>query len=74
MTTFDFAVWAPLPESVELWIRPVGSAGPGDESRVADSDEEAKLLSTSIQQAFVDSAATIRSRLIVTPSRMRSPV
>ena len=41
MTTFDFAVWAPLPESVELRIRPVGSAGPGDESRIPmERDEE----------------------------------
>jgi maltooligosyltrehalose trehalohydrolase len=41
VTTFDFAVWAPLPESVELWTRPVGSDGPGEVSRVPmERDEE----------------------------------
>ena len=41
MTTFDFAVWAPLPESVELRIRPVGSDGPGEPSRIPmERDEE----------------------------------
>ncbi|SDT28746.1 maltooligosyl trehalose hydrolase [Friedmanniella luteola] len=41
MTTFDFAVWAPLPESVELRIRPVGSEGPGEQSRIPmERDEE----------------------------------
>ena len=42
MTTFDFAVWAPTPESVELAIRPVGSGnGSTDESRVPmERDEE----------------------------------
>lgn len=35
MTTFDFAVWAPTPGSVELAIRPVGSgSGSNDESRI----------------------------------------
>jgi maltooligosyltrehalose trehalohydrolase len=41
VTTFDFAVWAPLPESVELRIRPVGSDGPGEPSRIPmERDEE----------------------------------
>ena len=42
MTSFDFAVWAPLPESVELAIRPVGPDGkPGGESRVPmERDDE----------------------------------
>ncbi|CAA9291130.1 MAG: GH13_10 / GH13 / GH13_36 / GH13_9 / GH13_ 11 / GH13_20 [uncultured Friedmanniella sp.] len=40
MTTFDFAVWAPLPESVELRIRPVGSAGSGESRIPMERDEE----------------------------------
>jgi maltooligosyltrehalose trehalohydrolase len=41
MTSFDFAVWAPLPESVELAIRPVGPDGqPGGESRVPMERDE----------------------------------
>src|SRR4051812_6673678 len=41
MTSFDFAVWAPKPESVELRIRPVGSASPSGESRIPmERDEE----------------------------------
>ena len=42
MTNVDFAVWAPIPESVELAIRPVGPDGsPGAESRVPmERDEE----------------------------------
>jgi maltooligosyltrehalose trehalohydrolase len=42
VTNVDFAVWAPIPESVELAIRPVGPDGsPGAESRVPmERDEE----------------------------------
>src|SRR3954462_4907979 len=41
MTSFDFAVWAPKPESVELRIRPAGSASPSGESRIPmERDEE----------------------------------
>src|SRR3712207_3954983 len=34
MTSFDFALWAPKPESVELRVRPVGTDGGAGESRI----------------------------------------
>jgi maltooligosyltrehalose trehalohydrolase len=42
VTTFDFAVWAPVPESVELRVRPVGAGSGSDgESRIPmERDEE----------------------------------